>query len=109
MIPLSSTDMLALETDADGVVRVGNTRVTLDTIIMAFTDGATAEEIAQQYPSIQLADIYSVIGYYLRHQTEVDAYVRRRAQQAEHVRQDNEARFDPGGVRDRLLVRRSSR
>ena len=48
-------------------------------------------------------------GYYLRHQTEVDAYVRRQAQQAEHVRQDNEARFDPGGVRDRLSVRRSSR
>lgn len=51
MIPLTPTDVLPLETDADGVVRVGDTRVTLDTIIMAFTDGATAEEIAQQYPS----------------------------------------------------------
>lgn len=108
MIPLTPTDVLPLETDADGVVRVGETRVTLDTIIMAFTDGATAEEIAQQYPSLQLADIYSVIGYYLRHQTEVDAYVRQRAEQAEDVRTHNEARFDPCGVRDRLLVRRSS-
>lgn len=108
MIPLTLTEILPLETDADGVVRVGNTRVTLDTIIMAFTDGATAEEIAQQYSSLRLADIYSVIGYYLRHRAEVDAYLQLRAQQVEQVRHQNEARFDPGGVRDRLLARRTS-
>lgn len=90
------------------MVRVGETRVTLDTIIMAFTDGATAEEIAQQHRSLQLADIYSVIGYYLRRRTEVDAYMRQQAQQADRIRTDHETRFDPGGVRDRLLVRRSS-
>jgi uncharacterized protein (DUF433 family) len=45
--------------------------VTLDTIVAAFDAGATAEEIAQQYSSISLADVYSVITYYLRHQTEV--------------------------------------
>lgn len=108
MTPLTSTEILPLETDADAVVRVGQTRVTLDTIIMAFTDGATAEEIAQEYPSLRLADIYSVIGYYLRHRAEVDAYLQLRVQQAEQVRHHNEARFDPGGVRDRLLARRAS-
>jgi len=108
MIPLTPTETLPLETDADGVVRVGKTRVTLDTIIAAFTDGATAEEIAHQYPSLQLADIYSVIGYYLRHRSQVEAYLRQRAQQAEQVRQQNEARFDPSGVRDRLMARRAS-
>ena len=40
---------VAIETDADGVIRVGGTRVTLDTLIAAFDAGATAEEIAQQY------------------------------------------------------------
>ncbi len=109
MIPLIPTEPLPLETDADGVVRVGRTRVTLDTLIMAFTDGATAEEIAHQYPSLQLADIYSVIGYYLRHRSEVETYLRQRAQQAADVHRQNEARFDPSGVRDRLLARRTSR
>lgn len=108
MIPLTSTEILPLETDADGVVRVGNTRVTLDTVIVAFTDGATAEEIAQQYPSLRLADIYSVIGYYLRHRAEVDAYLQLRVQQAEQARHHNETRFDPSGVRDRLLAHRTS-
>lgn len=107
MIPLNPTETLPLETDSDGVIRVGKTRVTLDTVITAFRDGATAEEIAQQYPSLQLADIYSVIGYYLRHRSEVDGYLRRRTQQAEQVRERNEARFDPSGIRDRLLARRA--
>lgn len=108
MVPLSPTETLPLETDADGVVRVGKTRVTLETVILAFSDGATAEEIAQQYPSLQLADIYSTIGYYLRHRDEGDAYLRQRAHQAGEVRNLNEARFDSFGVRARLLARRSS-
>jgi uncharacterized protein (DUF433 family) len=55
-----------LATDAGSVVRVGGTRVTLDTVVTAFEEGATAEEIVHQYPSLKLADIYAVIGYYLR-------------------------------------------
>lgn len=107
MIPLTPTETLPFETDADGAVRVGGTRITLDVIVTAFTDGATAEEIAQQYPSLQLADIYSVIGYYLRHRSEVDAYLRQRTEQAAQVRRKNENRSDPSGIRDRLLARRT--
>lgn len=108
MVPSSPTETLPLETDADGVVRVGKTRVTLDTVVLAFSDGATPEEIAQQYPALQLADLYSAIGYYLRHRSEVDAYLRQRAHQVDEVRILNEARFDSSGVRARLLARRSS-
>jgi len=96
---------IPLETDADGVVRVGGTRVTLDTVVAAFDEGATAEEIVQQYPSLRLADVYAVIGYYLQRRPEVEAYLRERQQQADAVRRQNEARFDPQGVRDRLLAR----
>jgi len=95
-----------LATDADGVVCVGATRVTLDAVVAAFREGATAEEIVQQYPTLQLADVYSVVGYYLRHQADVDAYLREREHHAGRMRQENEARFDPSGVRDRLLARR---
>lgn len=95
-----------LELDADGVVRVGKTRVTLDTVVMAFLEGATAEEIGEQYTSLQLPDIYSAIGYYLRHQAEVDAYLLKRQLQAAAIRQETEQRFNPVGIRDRLLARR---
>ncbi len=108
MIPSPTPEVVPLAADANGVVRVGNTRVTLDTVIAAFTDGATAEEIVQQYPSLHLADVYSVIGYYLRHSAEVEAYLQQRRVQRDAVRQQNEGRFDPHGVRERLLARRAS-
>jgi uncharacterized protein (DUF433 family) len=95
-----------LSTDADGAVRVGGTRVTLDTVVAAFREGATAETIAEQYPSLQLDQVYTVIGYYIRHQDEVNEYLQRRRQEAERVRQENEARFPSVGIRDRLLARR---
>lgn len=72
----------------------------------AFHTGATAEEIAQQYPSVDLVDVYAVITYYLRHRSEVDEYLRVREGVAAEVRAVNEARFDPVGVRNRLLTRR---
>lgn len=97
-----------LRSDADGVVRIGNTRVTLDTVVAAFRDGATAEEISHQYPSVRLADVYQVIGYYLEHGSEVNAYLRERERIAIEVRHGNEERFDPQGVRDRLLARRGA-
>lgn len=99
-------DAIPLTTTADGVVVVTGTRVSLDLIVAAFMSGATAEEIAQQYPTVQLADVYAAITYYLRHRDDVDAYLGRRSQQREQVRAENERRFDPQGIRDRLVARR---
>ncbi len=104
----TTTEILPLTTDDDGIMRVGGTRVTLDTIIAAFIEGATAEEIAQQYPSVRLADIYSVIGYYLRRHAEIESYLKQRRKQAEETRQQNEERFDPAGIRERLLSRQAN-
>ena len=93
--------------NVDGVVRVAGTRVTLDTLVEAFNEGATAEEITQQYPSLELGDVYAVIGYYLHNRDEVEQYLERRREQAVRVLSENEARFDPEGIRDRLLARRN--
>jgi hypothetical protein len=77
----------------------------LDTVIGAFADGATAEEIVQQYPTLSLADVYQVIAYYLRQPSDVDAYLRQRKHDGEGVKKRNEDRFDPQGLRARLLAR----
>ena len=107
-LTIATEEKIPLVIDIDGVIHVGKTRVTLDTVISAFLDGATAEEIAHQYPSLDLADVYSVIAYYLRRHDEVDAYLQRRREQAEKIREQNESRFDPSGIRERLLARRAS-
>ncbi len=95
-----------LASDVDGVVRVGTSRVTLDTVVAAFREGMTPEGIVEQYPSLQLAEVYSVIGYILRHPKQIETYLQQRRELAETVRRENEVRFDPLGVRDRLLARR---
>jgi uncharacterized protein (DUF433 family) len=97
-------DPVPLAADADNVFRVGGTRVSLDTVVHAFKEGATAEEIVQDYPTLKLADVYAVIGYYLQHTFEVEAYLRERHQQRMQIRQQNENFFDPEGVRERLLA-----
>jgi uncharacterized protein (DUF433 family) len=102
-----AAEPVPLEADADGVVRVAGTRVTLDTVVAAFRQGATAEEIVYQYPSLDLADVYAVLAYYLQSQAQVDAYLCRRQGQADRVRKENEARFDPHGIRERLTARRA--
>jgi hypothetical protein len=66
----------------------------------------TAEGIVEQYPSVSLGDVYFVIGYVLNHADEVNDYLRERQRLSGEVRRENEARFDPSGVRDRLVARR---
>jgi uncharacterized protein (DUF433 family) len=95
-----------VQADEDGVLRVGGTRVRLDTVIGAFKNGCAAEEILLKYPSLKLTDIYAVITYYLWHREAVEAYVEDRARMADEVRRENESRFPPQGLRDRLLARR---
>jgi uncharacterized protein (DUF433 family) len=59
-------------------LRVGKTQILLDAVVAAYKLGATAEEIVWQFPSLVLADVYAVISYYLRHETEIEAYLTRR-------------------------------
>jgi len=103
-----TTEPIPLVADADGVMRVRGTRVAMETILAAFGEGATAEEIAQQYPSISLADVYQVIGYYLRHSSELEPYLARRREDMRETRRLNESRWPPTGIRDRLLSRRQA-
>ena len=102
------TETLPLKLDKDGVIRVSKTRVTLDTIVGAFLEGLTAEEIAVQYPVVPLADVYSVIGYYLHQKKKVEIYLKRREKIAEQIRSQNEARFAQSNIRERLLARKKN-
>ena len=49
-------DKSYIREDEQGVKRVGQTRVMLDSVIAAFEQGHSAETIAQQYPAVTLED-----------------------------------------------------
>ena len=99
--------LVPLMKDVNGVIRVGGARVTLDTVFYAFLEGATPEEVMQRYPSLNLADIYAVFSYCANFQQDVADYVREQETFAAKIRQNNEARFSPHGIRERLLARRT--
>jgi uncharacterized protein (DUF433 family) len=84
-----------LREDEYGAIRVGNTRVLLDLVIHAFREGASAEGIVESYDALNLADVYAVISYYLRHPEPIDAYLRRREQEAQVIRAKIEASQPP--------------
>ena len=97
-----------LKSDQDGVVRVGTTRVTLETVVGAFQNGCSPEEIVLKYSSLDLTDVYAVITYYLWHREEVGAYLQQRRKDAARLREKIEADYPPEGVRQRLLSSISS-
>lgn len=100
-----ATEPIPLRTDADGVIRIAGTRVTLETVVDVFETGATPEEIAQDFPVLRLDDVYAVITYYLRHREDVETYLQGRRALAEKIRWDIEARSPQAGLRERLLAR----
>ena len=92
--------------DEGDVLRIGDTRVTLDTLVRAFHRGMSPEEFVLAYPAVTLAEAYLVIAYYLQNRTEVDDYIRAREERAEIVKAQVEARHpEMADIRERLLAK----
>jgi len=108
-MPAEVVDAIPLSKDGSGVYRVGGSRVTLDLVVCAFNRGATPEEIAQDFPSLQLPDIYQVLGYYLKHRSELAEYFDRRARDEREMLEAHQEEWSPRGLRERLLARRKNR
>ena len=96
-----------LATTPEGVIRVAGTRVSLDSVVAAFDQGATAEEIVQRYPSLDVTSVYEVIAYVLRNREAVDQYLSTRVKQAAELQAEIEREFPPDGIRARLMARRA--
>jgi uncharacterized protein (DUF433 family) len=95
---LALLDMpVPLHADSDDVLRVGNSRVTLASVIWAYLDGSSAEEIVEQFDSLTLADAHGVIAYYLIHRAEIDEYLMSREADANEFRVEAATRSEQGG------------
>lgn len=94
---------MPLVLDEHGTIRITGSRVTLDTIVAQFQQGATAEQIQEDFPSLTLREVYGAISYYLEHKDEVEAYLNARQQEADAIRAKIEA--DPGMSSQRKRLR----
>ncbi len=104
-VVISTSEVKLTKTEA-GVLRIGNSRVSLDTVIIAFSQGATPEQIVEDYDSLELSEVYAVISYYLQNRDEVEDYLAKRKVQRRKLRRQIESRCNPQGIREKLLARR---
>lgn len=90
-VPLQ-TDTVPLRVDESGIVRVGESRVSLDELLDEYERGLSPEEMVQAHEALDLHDVYAVLAYYLRHTDEVHEFLNRRREEA----QNPQLRFETG-------------
>ncbi|HVF67141.1 MAG TPA: DUF433 domain-containing protein [Pyrinomonadaceae bacterium] len=110
MTTLDNIQELPLRLTEDGTIRVANSRVSLDSVVHHYKLGASAEQIAQKFPALDLADVYAAITYYLNHEGAVEEYLRRQEAAGEevqkHIESDPQYQKNSADLRARLLARR---
>ena len=87
----------------NGGYYVAGTRVSLDSVVIAFQDGLTPEAIQLQYPVLTLEEVYGAITYYLANQEAVDRYLAQQAQLWADLRRSSERSPSPVVTRLRAM------
>lgn len=85
---------------ADGAYRIVGSRVTLESVIWLFLDGASPETIVDEFPTLSLEQVYGAITFYLANRSEIDAYLAESERLSEKAHQ-NQAPL-PQPLRERL-------
>lgn len=88
-------DPIPLRPDETGEILVGDSRVLLATLLTYHQQGMTPEALAESFPSVSLADVLSILGYYYRHLGELDAWMAQRDRELEQLRHQVEAAQQP--------------
>jgi uncharacterized protein (DUF433 family) len=93
-----------------GSWRIAGTRVSIDSVIHAFWEGATPEEICQDFPTLSLVQVYEAIAYYLKQRDKVDAYLQAGRDSAQKLQQELNGRHREllSKLRQQLLSSRQS-
>ena len=91
--------------DRAGRLMVPGTRISLDVLIAAFKRGKTPEAIHDAYQTVSLPDVYAIFTYYLRHRTEVEAYLAEQEREGAEIQARIEAAYPlSDGLRAKLLA-----
>jgi len=112
MTTLEKTQAMPLRLSEDGTIRIADSRVTLDSVLHHYKLGATAEQIAQKFPALDLADVYASIAYYLNHEETVEDYLRQQEAKGDEVQREIESapqyQKQSAALRARVLVRKTN-
>ena len=90
---------------SNGAARVKGTRVPLEFVLWSYKQGMRPEEIVDRYTTLQLADVYAVIAFYLRNTEEMEAYLLETEEASEQAYAEWQADNPDPGFRERLQAR----
>jgi uncharacterized protein (DUF433 family) len=86
--------------DPGGGFKVGESRVSLDSVVYAYLEGCSAESIADDFPGLTAEEVHGAIAFYLANRDEVHAYLDKQRALWDKLRADIDAR--PSAKWDRL-------
>jgi uncharacterized protein (DUF433 family) len=110
MTTLETSQTLPLRLTEDGTIRIADSRVSLDSVVHHYKLGASAEQIVQKFPALDLADVYAAITYYLNHKETVEEYLQQQEAEGDEVQRKIESapQYQKSAeLRARLLARKS--
>jgi uncharacterized protein (DUF433 family) len=71
--------------ERDAGLYIAKSRVSLDSVVYAFQQGSSPEEIQQDWPVLSLEQVYGAMTYYLANRAQVDEYIREAEQRFANV------------------------
>lgn len=81
-------------------------RVSLDSIVYGFLNGESPETIRENFPTLNLAQVYAAITYYLERQADIDRYLKAKQESFDEARRSQAHVSDD--LRARLTRRRTA-
>lgn len=71
--------------ERDGGLYVAGTRVSLDSIVVRFQEGASPEKIVHSFPTLKLSQVYGAIAYYLDNEKLINDYIAEGERELERI------------------------
>ncbi len=70
----------------NGAYRIGDSRVSLDSVVYAWLQGQSPDTIADNFPVLTLEEVYGAVTFYLANREAIDEYLREHKAEFEEMR-----------------------
>lgn len=94
-ITMTETATTYVERTSEGSWRVSGSRVSLDSVIHAYWEGLSPEQITTEFPTLSLEQVHGAIAFYLHNRGEMDRYLTAQEGRWEELRRESEIKHGP--------------
>ncbi|HEY2414470.1 MAG TPA: DUF433 domain-containing protein [Pirellulaceae bacterium] len=91
----------------DGAWRIGDSDISLDSVVVGFQQGESPETIQKNYPGLTLEEVYGAVAFYLANRAEVNEYLEHRKSLWDELREKSRTNPSPVVARLRALAHKA--